>query len=322
MSKSRQSLRRRSVVESLEIRQLLAAHIVGSTTSYATIQAAVNAASAGATINVDSGTYTETVTVNKSLTIRGAQAGVDARTRTGSETIVTGAKTSAGVGASFNITASDVIIDGFTIQGETSQSTSNGAGIVLAPTIHGTQVLNDIIQNNVAGVYLANSSATDAAVFQHNIFQNNNNAGANGGRGIYTDGSLTNGFLTNVIIDANTFTNNHGSTGTTDLEAAVAFEAGSSSSTQSNIRITNNNFTNNGKSVLFFNSTGVVIEGNTATGAADFYSGSLRFEGNDHNVTIEYNNIINNPGPGVAVDSNGVPGDDSGFGRQLQQHFR
>ena len=301
----------RAIFDALESRRLLAAHI--GSASYTTIQAAVNAASAGSVITVDAGTYTESVTVNKQLTIRGVQAGKDARSRSGSETIVTGPSGSAGIGPSFYITASDVVIDGFTIQGETSQSDATGAGIVMAPTVHGTQVLNNIIQNNVAGVYLANSSSTDPAVFQHNVFQSNNNNGANGGRGIYTDGSLTNGYLTDVIIDANTFTNNRGGSGTTGLEAAVAFEAGTSSSTQSNIRITNNTFTNNGKSVLFFNSTGVTIEGNTASGAADYYSGSLRFEGNDHNVTIEYNNIINNPGPGVAVDANGVPGDDSGF---------
>src|SRR5437660_1798423 len=65
--------------EPLERRVLLAAHIVGSQTVYPTIQAAVTAASAGATINVDAGTYPELVTVNKTLTINGAMANVDAR---------------------------------------------------------------------------------------------------------------------------------------------------------------------------------------------------------------------------------------------------
>ena len=298
-------------LQPLESRVLFAAHI--GSTSYSTIQAAVNAAAVGSIITVDAGTYTESVTVNKTLTIRGAQYGKDARSRSGSETIVTGPKGSAGIGPSFYITAIDVVIDGFTVQGETSQSTSNGAGIVMAPTIHGTQILNNIIQNNVAGVYLANSSAADPVVFQYNLFQNNNNNGVNGGRGIYTDGSLTNGYLSGVEIDNNTFTNNRGGSGTTGLEAAVAFEASSSSSTQSQITISNNTFINNGKSTLFFNSTNVLIEGNTASGAADWYSGSLRFEGNNHNVTIVHNNIINNPGPGVAVDSSGVTGDSSGF---------
>src|SRR5256885_4946764 len=68
-------------IEQLERRQLLAAHIVGDPTVYATIQAAVDAASPNATINVDAGSYQELVTGNKPVTLHGAQAGVDARHR-------------------------------------------------------------------------------------------------------------------------------------------------------------------------------------------------------------------------------------------------
>jgi hypothetical protein len=56
-----------------------------------------------------------------------------------------------------------------------------------------------------------------------------------------------------------------------------------------------------------------VIEGNTVTDTQDHWSGSLRFEGGDTNITITYNTVYANTGPGVAVDSKGVPGDDSGF---------
>jgi len=38
----------------------------------------------------------------------------------------------------------------------------------------------------------------------------------------------------------------------------------------------------------FFNTTNVLIQGNTAQGALDWYSGSFRFEGNCHDVTIRY----------------------------------
>src|SRR5690242_16854289 len=76
-------------LELLENRAYMAAHIVGSSTNYSTIQAAVNAAAAGNTITVDAGTYNETVTINKTLTFKGAKAGIDARTRaTGGETIL------------------------------------------------------------------------------------------------------------------------------------------------------------------------------------------------------------------------------------------
>src|SRR5947208_8203026 len=46
---------------------------------FSTIQAAVNAASPNDTINVADGTYSESVTVDRTLTIQGNQFGADAR---------------------------------------------------------------------------------------------------------------------------------------------------------------------------------------------------------------------------------------------------
>jgi hypothetical protein len=275
------------------------------------------AAPAGGTVTVDAGSYAETVTVNKSLTIDGAEAGVDARSNVrraaGNETILTGGTTSAGVGAGFYVDANDVTIDGFTVQGETSQDLMLGAGIVIAPSMSGTHVVNDIVQNNVSGLFLANDSATDPAVIQHDVFQNNNNAGVNGGRGIYTDQSVSGGTLTNVTIDGNTFFNNRGGSGTTGLEGAVALESGSNALSQTNITITNNTFDSDGKAILVFNVTGLLFQGNVVTRGLDWYSGIVRFEGNDHNVTITGNNLFANTGPAIAIDTKGFPGDDSGF---------
>src|SRR6267142_4761853 len=55
---------------------------------YSTIQAAVNDPGC-TTINVAAGTYVENVTINRTVTLNGAQAGVDARGRVASEAIVT-----------------------------------------------------------------------------------------------------------------------------------------------------------------------------------------------------------------------------------------
>ena len=292
---------------------MLAAHIAGSSTVYSTIQAAVNAATAGATITVDAGTYAEQVTITKSLTIKGAQAGINAASRVGgstsNESIVSGAVSSGVRSSAFNINANDVVLDGFTVQGETNTSGTTGAGIVVSPKISGTHILNNIVQNNVAGLFLANYSSTDGALIQHNYFANNNNSGSNSGRGIYTDGSVSGGIFTNVTIDSNSFVGNYGTDG---IEAACAFQA-SNAGQQSNITITNNVMTGNGKATLFFNTTGVVISNNTITGCVDSGSAALRFEGNNKNVTIEYNTAHNNTAPAVAVDSKGTPGDSSGF---------
>src|SRR5476651_756265 len=75
------------------------AEIVGGDgTCYTTIQAAIVAATAGQTILVGPGTYSGTVTVDKSVTIEGAQHGVDARTRSASDESVV-AWTGSGNGA-------------------------------------------------------------------------------------------------------------------------------------------------------------------------------------------------------------------------------
>src|SRR5438309_5222344 len=87
---------------------------VGNATSgtcphvFTTIQSAVTAAAVNDTIQVCPGTYNELVTVDKTLTILGAQSGVDARTRVvpvTSESVV-----SNGDG-DFQILADKVVID-------------------------------------------------------------------------------------------------------------------------------------------------------------------------------------------------------------------
>src|SRR5207253_6601775 len=55
---------------------------------YPTIQSAINDSTCNP-INVAAGTYVENVFVNRSVTLKGAQAGVDARGRAASESIVT-----------------------------------------------------------------------------------------------------------------------------------------------------------------------------------------------------------------------------------------
>ena len=188
-----------------------------------------------------------------------------------------------------------------------------GAGIVVAPNVSGTHVVNDVVQNNVSGMFLANASPTDAAVIQHDVFRNNNNAGTNGGRGIYSDQSISGGLLTDVTIDGDDFVNDRGGNGTTGLEGAVALESGTTATSQTNITITNSTFDSDGKAILVFNVTGLLFKGNVVTRGLDWYSGIVRFEGNDHNVTITGNNLFANTGPAVAIDTKGFPGDDGGF---------
>lgn len=279
-------------VETLERRQFLAAHIGNSPTVYATIQAAVDAAAPGATITVDAGTYPELVSIFKPLTIKGSRAGTDARanSRGSNESIVRGEDFGAGNRSSaFYVAASNVTIDGFTVQDDTSSGVY-GAGIVMAPSIAGTRVVNNIIRSNVSGIYLSNNSNASAAVIQRNLIAYNNNPGNSNGRGIYTDGGVSGGLLTNALIDNNTFIGNVGDGTSGNPEAAVGLEA-QTAGKQFNITISNNVMQNNGKGVLAYNVVGLSIKNNLITGSKDSLSAALRFEGNVSNATIQSNTV-------------------------------
>jgi pectin methylesterase-like acyl-CoA thioesterase len=61
---------------------------VGPSGDFSTIQAAINAAGAGDTISIAAGTYNESLTINKALTIQGANAGIAGTGSRGPETVL------------------------------------------------------------------------------------------------------------------------------------------------------------------------------------------------------------------------------------------
>jgi nitrous oxidase accessory protein NosD len=123
-----------------------AAPILASTTiyvpgDYATIQEAIDAASDNDTIIVAAGLYKEDVIIDKSLTLKGAQAGVDARTRGGPVTII---EPDEEIGISI-LTADGriVVIDGLTLQNGAHGIATPEFGLMAADiTIRNVRVLN------------------------------------------------------------------------------------------------------------------------------------------------------------------------------------
>jgi hypothetical protein len=135
-----------------------------SDAGYTTISAAVAAAVSGDTIIVCEGMYTENVILNESLTLLGAQAGVDACGRGASESIWTPPLLNpASIILELDTGSAGSIIDGFTFSGGTRAIESDTG------PIDNLQILNNRIrQFTDTGVFL-NDPGVDITVHQNEI---------------------------------------------------------------------------------------------------------------------------------------------------------
>lgn len=254
------------------------------TADHATISDAVAdpAAVAGSTILVCEGSYPEAVTVDKRLSIIGARGGVDARTRTGPESVVGDSDGGFIVNGGVN----DVTIDGFTITGATG-----GPGIYTPPTGRGQAILNNKINGNVFGLYLNNRDGGQTVV-RHNFFADNNEPGAAEGSGIYADQGTD-----DVLIDANRFTD-HANTG-------ILFTA-TAPTTNDNVVITNNQLLNgnpnpafNLNRILLVYTRDATVGRNTIT---DVDATGIQLLGENVDVDVLANTVSGTGGfPGVRV---------------------
>ena len=108
---------------------------------YATIQAAINAASDGDMILVAAGTYNESLTVDKDVTIEGANAGTAGTGTRGAETVITGQVT---------ISADGVTIDGVEITGDGAGPLGT-TGVVVGSGSDGFSLVNSVLSSASAG---------------------------------------------------------------------------------------------------------------------------------------------------------------------------
>ncbi len=238
-----------------------------------TIQNGVNNAAGGDTVQVAAGTYTETVVVNKSLTLLGAQSGVDARTRSavlGTESLVNGPA------GGFNITSNDVVINGFQIEG------ASASGVKVSGPVDGAQILNNIFRHNVLGLYFNEGGNFQTVRF--NRFDSNNTAGMNSGIGIYSDAAPNLNTLNHVEIDNNEFTG--------QITASIFFNGFQLGITMSNNQIVNDS------PILLFHVTTPKILGNKIEGSN---GDAVRIiEGVDGTI-MSCNTIKNNAGSALRV---------------------
>jgi len=271
------------------------------TPTFMTISAAVAAASPGDTIKVCPGLYHEQVQVNKdNLTLLGAQAGVDARTRPFVPDPTTQSIIDHECGP-VQFMADKVELNGFTVQGSTLPDPCFLSGIWSNPGFSGTnggfRILYNIIQDNISGIELDSTCAATATLVQFNLIQNNSNPGPGSGNGIQTNFGLC-----NAQIDSNKFS---GDSNSSFLVVAPS----------SNLSVTNNELVGGTpERIVMATTTTSSITGNVSIGSTS--SGTVRLFGGDSNITINGNTLFNGM-RGIFVDDPFAIGPNSG----VQAHF-
>jgi hypothetical protein len=211
--------------------------------TYPTIQSAASD-SACTEIDVAAGPYSENVVINYPTTIKGAQAGVDARGRVGVESTVSGANP-IGANPVFEISATGVTIDGFTVKN--SITTGAAVGIDINSTATGAVITNNIIDGvnttdtggngTGQGVYL--EAGPDNVTILHNDIKNI--SGNRSTKGVHIGDAGSTNSSTNALIDGNSISN---ITSTTKGSYGVSINNGNGSTSNTGLVITNNTISN------------------------------------------------------------------------------
>jgi len=152
---------------------------------YASIQAAVTAATAGDEILVSDGSYTENVVIDRSITLR-SENGAAATTVTAANSLV----------PVFDVNAADfVTINGFSVRGATG---SNIGGIDFTDSDSGT-IMNNDVANGYNGIHLGGTSTNNT--ISYNNCHDNSKRGLSMRNDAYGNYAFRNTFSANADKD-------------------------------------------------------------------------------------------------------------------------
>jgi hypothetical protein len=248
----------------------------GSAVPCRTIFAGIDRSAPGDVVQVDAGTYDEHVNVNRRVHLVGKQAGVDARTRSGTsgESIVT---------QGFEMNADGASVDGFL-------DDDNGTtipGVQMSAASSGYRFVNNIVRDYTGGLLLGTNGVSQT-VIRHNAFIDNNATGI--GQGIAIRGWTD---YSNVVVDANSMSGH--------LLNSVQLPATYSP----DISITGNTSTGDGPMDLQ-GLNGGAITGNTINGASG--GPGISLSGGNVGLDIRGNVVTGSAGSGVQVSDTSVQG--------------
>lgn len=134
--------------------------------SFTNIQAAVNAASNGDTIQVYPGFYYENTVVNKTLKLTGAQRGKDARTR--ATTLAQESVISAGDNP-FTLAANNIVLDGFYVRVDL-HGDDEGVGVRSLTAFSGDRIINNIMHAGVTTALVPGNRGPTPMLISKNLF--------------------------------------------------------------------------------------------------------------------------------------------------------
>ena len=257
-----------------------------SSPDHSTIQDALDAITPGGTIFVCAGQYSEAggspaAIVHKSITLRGAQADNDARSREG---IVDNEAVVQDLDGGFDIqpNVDNVSINGFTVQGAADP------GIFVRGGGSGYSITNNIVRDNSQGLFLSTELAGVRTIVRHNRFDDNNRA-TFGQVGV----AISSGELAKVRIDENLFTDHD--------YFAMLLDGGTGATLGSSVSVTANRLTQVYGGVRVSDLTDVLIRDNLIRPLHD----GVLLDGGNEDIAIARNDIRGGGGAAVILQDRG-----------------
>lgn len=228
------------------------------------------------TITARAGTYTGNIAINRSLTLKGAQAGVDATKAARSAVrLASGPDFSneSVIAGTVTISAPSVTLDGFTVDTGT-----NAFGVNLTGTYADYHVLNNVIRDNSYGVLLNGTDTSAASTILKNAFINNN-------KGTEGHGVSAQGLTKNLTISGNYFAGNYN--GSNNSESVNFY--GLPDGHHSTISVSDN--TLNDSSLVFGSMDGLTVTDNSVHMADMADNAALFIAGDVQGATITDNTL-------------------------------